>query len=224
MTRPFAIVVFVGILSGVNSASANADVIWTFESKDPAATPVSGFITIGGVSSIDPGTTWTLADIVDYSFVYDGTEIASFSNPGLTTFFDDAAGLPFLEFTASTPYLPFVSTSFGDFRTLLVTILTFDPNFFPFRNFTIEGSTSGETFMFCFSGVIPNQPVCHGQNSDLVSLQWEATVQVPEPSLLSLLAAGCLSFWRHKARRQSIYPDDSGPDELVRWKTLVRLS
>jgi hypothetical protein len=89
--------------------SAKADVIWTFENADAGATNVQGSITIANVSSAAPGTKWDLSDITDFAFFYEGFEIASSANAGQTTFFGTNSGISILEFTASEPFLPFVS-------------------------------------------------------------------------------------------------------------------
>src|SRR5882724_10442043 len=128
------VLLFAGIAVALAvEAPANADVIWSFENADAGATNVRGSITFGNLSSVAPGTKWRLSDITDFSFFYDGLEIASFANPGLTTFFENNSGISILEFTASEPFLPFVSTSIGDFRSLLVNVSESTPA----RTFTI---------------------------------------------------------------------------------------
>ena len=171
---------------------AGADVIWSFSNADASATPVEGFISID-VSSAAAGTTWTVADIVDYSFVYNGTEIASFAKPGLTAFFSDAAGINILEFTDDSPYLPFVSTSIGNFRSLLTNVTTTE------RVFLLENGT----FFTCLPNIIPSSPLCNGHEVDVVALNWTATVeQVPEPPFVAMAGVSAWLLRRRVAKHQ----------------------
>jgi hypothetical protein len=104
LMRTIRVVVLFAALALVHGSPGEGAVIWSFQNSNAAATPVSGFIAFD-VASATAGTLWTLPDIVDFSFIYDGVEVASFAAPGLATFFPDAAGLNILEFTNDAPVL-----------------------------------------------------------------------------------------------------------------------
>ena len=157
---------------------ATAATIWSFKNADATDTPVSGYLAFGNLSSSAPGTTWQVSDVTDFAINYDGSEIASFANPQLTTFFSDAAGIPILEFTATTPFLPFVSTDFGLFRSLLLNVTTIYP---PPLIVIIEGSPIGETFLDCITNLIPGAE-CNGASQDLVPIVWSVTSDGPSLS------------------------------------------
>jgi PEP-CTERM motif len=209
MTRRIGVAALVSIAFMLATVRfAGATTIWTFTDADLTGTPVSGFLTFGNFTSSAPGTIWQVSDITDFSINYNGSEIASFANSGFTTFFSDAAGIPILEFTATTPFLPFVSTAFGDFRSLLSNSLAADFSLI----LLIEGSTTGQTFLDCQTNVLPFGTPCNGAAQDLVPIVWTASTStsatVPEPSSLVLMAIG-LSSLSVRRRRSRLHRDQS---------------